>query len=744
MKKRKNFFENILDHVGKVLKKLFRPESNLSKNSDEPKVIGLLNTSREEIDGTLTILEGSLPNDIHGVFYVSLPVGSVNSAGLPFPEKNPDGSKNKEFGSPIMNGDGLVIQVDLNTKPLPSVKTKLMKTPCYYADEATRYGTEHHDLLGFRNLGITRMSLALGARNELNTAVQPIRFKGQKHPSLLATYDVGRPFVLDPKTMEIHLPISKATQWMNAQPPMVPWPFGVVQTTAHPVFDPRTKELFSVNYSRSKSSFSQMEFTLHHMRKNKGLFLRLLEALAHEIVDHPDIHHVKSRLHAFLKELPSQLKTDHEVEHGKKHEVFMYLLRFDGIDSTTRWEVFDQNGEKLIIDECMHQMGITEDFIILTDCAFKFGLDLMFDNPFPESKIIERLIRRLTTVRMDPFTETYIIRRADLDPAQNKVTAYKLKEPIPYETIHYSCDYANPDGIVTLYGIHNAATCIAEWVRTFDIRATDGKPVDPEYYSLFAVGSMDVSRLGKWRINTKTLELEKDNSAVFESAGNYEEEKIGPNTWTMVLYTYRDIISAERNVPTIKQLWFVSAGADENLLTEFVWNLYKDYPHRKISLEEVKKITKKGVPVCLQRINLETMQPEDLFQFSNKVYCRGVHFIPRKTRDLQIPEELDGYLFCPVQKGYINEEGNWEFSSEFWVFDATDIAKGPICKMKHEGVKFAFTLHTAWLEEAVSETLPKPFTIKEDYGEVISKIPKMEGEKFLEPFFEQNIYPHFS
>jgi hypothetical protein len=126
------------------------------------------------------------------------------------------------------------------------------------------------------------------------------------------------------------------------------------------------------------------------------------------------------------------------------------------------------------------------------------------------------------------------------------------------------------------------------------------------------------------------------------------------------------------------------------------------------------------------------------------VYCRGVHFIPRKTRDPQIAEELDGYLFCPVQKGYINEEGNWEFSSEFWVFDATDVSKGPVCKMKHEGVKFAFTLHTAWLEEAISEILPKPFTIREDYEEVISKIPKMEGEKFLEPFFEQNIYPHFS
>uniref|UniRef100_UPI0035936177 carotenoid oxygenase family protein n=1 Tax=Aquiflexum sp. TaxID=1872584 RepID=UPI0035936177 len=624
----------------------------------------------------------------------------------------------------------------------PIVKTKLMKTPCFYADEATKWGTEHHGVMGFHNMGITRMSMVFGSRNELNTAIQPVIFKDQSSSSLLVTYDVGRPFILNPKTLELGTPIGKCADWMTAQPPMVPWPFGIVQTTAHPVFDPLTKELYTVNYTRNKGSFTQMEHTIHHLRTNRGLFKKLLESLAEELVDHPDIMHVKTKIKEFQKKLP--FLHPHTEDAGKKHEVFMYLLRYDGPGPLKRWEVEDQTGEKLVIDECMHQMGISEDFIILTDCSFKFGIDLLFDNPFPESKVIERLIRRLTSGTMDPNTLTYIIKRADLKDDKVKVTAYKLKNPIPYETIHYSCDYANPDGVITLYGIHNAATCVAEWVRTFDKRATDHQPVEKDYISLFAVGSMDVSRLGKWKIDTKSLDIDTEASAVFESPGNYHEKEIGPNTWTLGLYAYKDILSSTKVVPKIEQMWFISAGLHDNLLTEFIWDLYQHYPHRKISLDLIKELTKKELPVCIQRIDLNTMKVEDVYQCPEGTVSRGVHFIPRKTRNPLIPESMDGYIFAPFLYRYTGDDGKWEYSSEFWIFDAININKGPICKMKNDHIIFAFSLHTAWMEEAIDNPFESDFTIRDDYSEVISKIPIKKDREFLNEFFEKNIYSHFS
>jgi carotenoid cleavage dioxygenase-like enzyme len=728
-----------------ILKKTWNAILNFFKKNSEIKAIQgepLLKASRKEITGELKIIEGKLPANIFGVFHVSLPVGTVNSEGLPFPEKTEEGKNNPEFGSPIMNGDGMVIQVNLNQSS-PEVKTKLMKTPCFYADEATKQGTKHHGLMGFHNMGITRMSMVFGSRNELNTATQPVKFNGQKQGSLMATYDVGRPYLLDPKSLEIITPMGKSTEWMTAEPPMVPWPFGIAQTSAHPVFDPLTKEVYTVNYSRDKGSFTHMEQTIHHLRHNKESFKDKLEALAHKLVDHPDHDHVNEEVKGFFTNLNHHVDGKPHDHDEPKGDVFMFLLAWDGNGPMKRWELEDQTGDKLAIYECMHQLGITEDFIILTDCSFKFAMDLLFDNPFPESKVIERLIRRLSTVKMEAFTTVYLVKRKDMDPSKEKLTAYRLKEPIPLETIHYSCDYANPDGVITLYGVHNAATCIAEWVRTFDKRALDNKPVDPNYYSLFAVGSMDISRLGKWRIDSNSLEVLEEKSKVLEEPGKWKEDVIGPNTWTIVLYTYRDILSADKVVPTIKQFWYVSDGTDSNLLTKFVYNLYKDYPHRDLSLDDIKEATKRELPFSITRVNLETMETEDYYQCAKKTYIRGVHFIPRKTPDPSIPEELDGYLFCPVQVGTEIPEGGWTYSSEFWVFDATSISKGPICKMKNEEVKFGFTLHTSWMPEADTTDQSYKIPVREDYGEVIEGIKIKADTKFLEDFFEKNIYPHF-
>ena len=730
------FFGNVLGWV----KGIFTPKTPATLPDTGP----LLETSREEIDGILNVVEGTLPDDIHGVFYVTLPVGSVNSGGLPFPEKTPDGKSNPEYASPIMNGDGMVIKIDFNTPVAPTVKTRLMKTPCYYADEATKYGTEHHKLFGFHNMGITRMSMWLGARNELNTAVQPVKFKGQTHPSMLATYDVGRPYVVDAKSLDLITPIAPAKQWVTGQPAMVPWPFGIIQTSAHPVFDPATQELFTVNYSRNENTKTTQAQTLHHLRYNRESFKTKLEELAKPLVNHPDDDHVKRQANAFFTDLNKHFEGHpYKEEEEPVGDVYSYLMRWDGNSPIQKWSLKDQHGDKLAIYECMHQTGFTQDYIILTDCAFKFSLDLLFDNPFPESKLIEQLIRRLTTTTMEAFTTTYIIHRADILPDAKEITAYRLDKPIPLETIHYSCNYANPDGIITLVGVHNAATCIAEWVRTFDRRATDKRPVDPQYYSLFAVGSMDVSRIGKWKIDAKNNTLLEDESVILEEPGNYDKPNIGPNTWTTVLYTFRDILSSERNVNEIKQFWVTNGGTDDNVLTEFVYNLYKNYPHRKLSLETILEVTKRRLPFGITRVNVETMQLEDYYQCDDRVYVRGVHFVSKKQPTPGVPPELDGYLVSPVQVGKLLPNRKWNFTAQFWIFDAQDIAKGPICKLQNPKIKFAFTLHTAYAEVALQSQQSFKISAREDYDPMIDSIKIGADKKLVQEFFEKNVYPHF-
>jgi carotenoid cleavage dioxygenase-like enzyme len=701
----------------------------------------LLGTSRNELSGPLHIIEGAVPEGLTGAFYCMYQAGSVNSNGLPFPETHSDKSYNHEYGSPIMNGDGMCVAVFFDADG-PSVKTSLMKTPCYYADEATRWGAEHHKLMGFRNFGITRMSLMLGSRNFLNTAVVPVQFAYQKSPGLIATYDVGRPFAINPRNLELVTPVGKNKEWLNAQPAKVPWPFGVVQSSAHPMFDPHTSELFTVNYIRESGSHVLHEKTVVHLKEDHKTFKQKLEELASRLLHSNELEHVKDQVAHFFHNLDVELSGKGEKTNPVSGECEVHLWRWDGENSPQKWLLQDQDGNPLNIKECMHQMGITEHYIILTDCSFKFSIDLLLNNPFPESEKIDRFMRWLLSYPMVPYTTTYLVRRSDLNHSSGTITAYKVDKPIPIETIHYSCNYDDSDGRVTLYGLHNTAVCVAEWLRSYDINYLTGKPLDNEVVSLFAIGSMDLSRMGKWVIDTDKMALLEDESKEFCSAGNLKSDQLGPNTWSLSLYAHRGLTDAREVNDKIKYIWFVSTGTDSRMLSEFIFNLYEKYPNRQLPVEDLVQATKMNLPFCLQRLNTESWAVDQIYQADPLVYLRSVQFIPHEPSRPGIDPQMDGFIMLTVQIGDKDSDGQVTYRTEFWVFDALDIEKGPILKMMHPDVLFCFSLHSTWLPKATHTDWKYRVDIIEDYNEVIDGLPELD-KIFVKDFFYKHVYPHF-
>lgn len=715
----------------------------LPRFENKPKDEEILGTKRDELDVTLEVIEGEIPKDLRGVLYVMGQVGTVNSGGLPYSETLPDGSYNREFGSPIMNGDGMAMSVDFNSDQ-PLFKSRLMKTPCYYADEASKYGTEHHKLLGFRNFGITRMSLVLGGRNELNTAVIPVRFKYMDKPALLVTYDVGRPFAMDPVTLELITPVGKNKEWVTAEPEQVPWPFGIVQTTAHPMFDPKTSEFFTVNYKRESSDSSSIlkDKSLHHARHNANIFERKLERLAKKLHLHSDMNHVRNRVSQFFNNLDEEITGEGTKVNPTPGDCAVYLWRWDGETVPEKWLLKDENGGWLQIKECMHQTGITENHLVLTDCSFKFSVDLLLNNPFPENQTIDRFIRWMLAYPMVPHTKTYVVKRTDLVAGKSEITAYALDESIPVETIHYSCDYKEKDGKINLYGIHNAAVCVAEWIRSYDINQITGKPVDMDFVGMFAIFSMDLSRVGKWVIDPKNAKLLTEESKEFCEAGNMDGPELGPNTWAASLYAHRGLTDAYEVNDEIKYMWYVAAGTDSRLATEFIYELYKNYPNRKLAVDQVIEATKKGLPFTLNRLNTQTWEVDQVFQPAPLQYCRSIQFIPRTPANTANDPQLDGYLVLTMQIGTKTKKGTTKYHSEFWLFDALDITKGPIAKLTNKELLFCFTLHTAWIPEAVTSEWKYNIDIKEDYAEIIDNLP-IGDKQMVQAFFTKNVYPHF-
>ncbi len=172
--------------------------------------------SREELDVELRVLSGRLPRDLEGAHFLVTPV--------------PYGD-----GSHVFLGDGMTLRTTFG-EASPRLVSKLHRTACFTADEAAA-GTPH----AFRNAGLVRVSPTLGFRNQLNTAYAHLG------DALLVTEDAGRPYALDPVSLELVTPVGAYDAWRSALE-VRGHPFPLQLTSAHPYEDPHTGELFTVDY----------------------------------------------------------------------------------------------------------------------------------------------------------------------------------------------------------------------------------------------------------------------------------------------------------------------------------------------------------------------------------------------------------------------------------------------------------------------------------------------------------------
>lgn len=231
-----------------------------TKSSRFPSAI--LTVCRHEIQNDeMEIVDGALPEDLQGHLFMLASAGFEDStplAGTPFVLPSLK-------GSPTIAGDGMMFRFDFHKKVEGDrqetttgqvwLTAKVAGTPSQKADIAT-FNLKEYQQFKFTDLGVSRLSTWLGVRNVVNTAWLPMKFPGE-NPRLLVTLDAGRPYEIDPVSLEVATPIGWNSDWVEQI--VLKLPFGLVISTAHPYFDPRAKGengdtqpvVFSVNHSRS-------------------------------------------------------------------------------------------------------------------------------------------------------------------------------------------------------------------------------------------------------------------------------------------------------------------------------------------------------------------------------------------------------------------------------------------------------------------------------------------------------------
>jgi carotenoid cleavage dioxygenase-like enzyme len=704
----------------------------------------LIAATRKEASFDLNLKTGQLPTDWGGHVFVTSPAGSVNSGGLPFPPGN------QESGSPIMNGDGYMFRFDLGGGKM-HLQTGLMKPICYYADLATCQGNLNGfgGLFHFYNMGLSRLALDLGARNLLNTAITPFRFPQDKAARLLACYDAGRPWEMSPKSLQVTTPIGTNNEWVPTTPAWL-FPFPIVQGSAHPSFDPRTQEMFLVNFTKN------MEDALLHVEALQNLLKQPPETL-HDLFENliGDLEHLNSP-EAALKAIEGQVRQfgaeqlEYHALNWLQHVLRqkaaqdspaeVYLLRWTGKPGPLdRWQVLDPEGHPIAIQQCMHQTTLTEDYIVLADATFKFTLDVLFNVPFSSPKL-DNWLRQLLTAPQLPYLSLYLVRRSDLVAGQTTVTARPLQQPIPLEAIHFSAEYANPNGRITLHLAHNSAACLAEWVRRFDTLAPDGaRPVDPAAVGLISTGSMDIGRIGKVVLDAPNATIAEQHYLTQEGNLN-DPAHVGAHTWGVGLYTYRDIISPDRNVDSIRHIYWSCYGMDPRLLTKFIYDLYYSYANRQIAQATMLQLTETGIPFVLSRQNTQTMTLDDFYQFDASVILKSLQFVPRNSPTPGLDPQMDGYIFTTTLVNYPNAGGD-NYQCEVWVFDAAKLAQGPVCTLNHPQLDYAFTLHSAWTEQAEEPKSAYRVSLRADYDPLIQQLQPPERRPQIQHLFDTYLYP---
>jgi len=695
----------------------------------------IMDAEQEEFSSLeMEVIEGDLPDDLQGYVLVVAPVGNVDTGGLPY-----------EDGNTFLSGDGMIYRLDLTESGRVKLKTEIARPPDYVADRETQNNFDNF-LLKFRNHGVVRFSLLLGSRNLLNTAFLPVKFAGDSHERLLITYDAGRPYEVNTKTLSLLSPVGKRKEWQAAIP--FPFPFSPILSTAHPAFDTYTQQMFAVNYGRSLSNFlggdegKDYRKFLNNIYQNVELELvnqsrklQLNESQKQELIE----------LGAFIEILLKLL--DFEIDN------FVNLICWDDQGKIKKWRLVNVDGSAIEIKQSIHQIGVTEDYVILLDTSFAIGIEHILGDcsilaqnywrggdefKFQSKQDVCKWLREIFQSELKPSVDSvfYIVRRQDLKDETEPVIAHQIK--IPGEASHFLVDYDNSANKITLHVAHIAAWHVAEWMRHDDTSPYPDKSLREDLHGMQQC-EMDISRMGRYEIDFSQEKPEISTQKVIT------DELC---TWGPGLFAYQDRLPSTGMTPKkLENIYWISFGLWDDLMTNEMYKLYEDYKYRIVSLEDLLDRGKAGIPATLFRLDTssnESMAIADYYEFPQGHIVLSPQFVPRANGS---GDSTDGYIFCLV----FSPQGD-----EIWVFDAADLQK-PICKLKHPELNFAFSLHSTWLPE-VSDRQPDPnYSVRDDYQDSVEDLLKFLDNILLFPFisnkgqlkrdiinlFENHIYPEF-
>jgi hypothetical protein len=231
----------------------------------------------------------------------------------------------------------------------------------------------------------------------------------------------------------------------------------------------------------------------------------------------------------------------------------------------------------------------------------------------------------------------------------------------------------------------------------------------------FASGT-DVNALGRYVIDVGSASI-VDSQCIFD-----DQCMMG----SAALYTHKGI-----DVPDVyENVYWSSLGYSEDLRLTRVEELYGDYPYRRRAITDLPEATEPG---SIFRVYSPTMEIQDRYVFPNGRIPISPQFVPRTGS----VSDTDGYIVAVVVSDDTETEGST--GDEIWVFDAGNLAQGPLTRLGHTDLNLPFTLHTCWMPSIAPRTASYQVRLIDDIGDAVAR----QSEEIRE-MFNREVYPRFA
>ncbi|MEM9274683.1 MAG: carotenoid oxygenase family protein, partial [Cyanobacteria bacterium P01_F01_bin.143] len=364
------------------------PVKDIISNNYFP--LTILSASREEYYGQdanhqplkLTIRdaktgqETQLPEDLSGHVFFLAPVGSVKSKVITSDNQEQIILPSQDGWTPLFNGDGMIYKLSFKNKGA-TLKTRLTKPPCYQADKATSDSNKDYQELAFSDLGISRNSPeSLGSRNQLNIAFLRFKTSTDANERLLVTGSIGRPHEIDSETLETFNPVGRNSNWATMLP-IPEQPFKQLMTSARPCFAPDENKVYTINVGKSLWTMFGLSRSFNARLRDNAKFIANLEQNSNESRLVIGVMKLYRKLLKFTKSSTNFIGFFSGISQKFAKSNFVHLMCWDGkqVEMEQQWNILLPGKKPLVIDQTVHQIGLTEKYLIIAESAFKFSLE---------------------------------------------------------------------------------------------------------------------------------------------------------------------------------------------------------------------------------------------------------------------------------------------------------------------------------------------------------------------------------